>query len=624
MPAWFKFGGPRAPPRPASADSGRDSVEVLEEDASLHDNETEAGTVDSVVQRLMPRQFKESRWESLHITPSERDLYLAAVERLDGELPPLPLFADQAPEIPELSLPRASIPPIDVTYPESHVFDGSQPVTANEWRLSESHYSKRHALLAIAGPSTIRLHAFSAAALLEVDEALAKWSPGIAAKSESTENLRRRKEDTSPVSAWKAELKSHPWKQKSSGELESIRLILAIFTALGQHGWSLVGDVRASSGKLDTHNFVFAYCPTSTTIPPLFFAVTFPQPDRISLVSPPPRFTVQLVDAVRNAIVHGTPTSPPGADTPKLKEEGWHEPGVYRFWMSDPNAGAKRDFLSRLGRTRLVKLAPRLQAPVVISIIDSLMELHFDFVGSVPLLPQTHGRDILIFSSLPFSGLSARDAFVPPEPVDDGSLADTGSLRESIAHITASFHARLHGDASTAVTFPPSRGKRPQRPAVRTRTDSGQTVKIYRAAPSPVSARTASSGQHTPIARTRSPLADEPRPATPLREAKPLPAVPPPVAPTPSASPLPLGLGPPPTLILPNTGKRVATPVTITVAHDAIASVNGSVGYITSADSESAAHESDVDSRASRASTIGSTRPPGVGSIRTRVSIVEG
>lgn len=343
---------------------------------------------------------------------------------------------------------------------------------------------------------------------------------------------------------------------------------------------------------------------------------------------------------MRNAILHGTPCVSSGCDTPKLKEEGWHEPGVYRFWISG-HSGAKRDFVSRFGRTRLVKLAPRLQAPVVISIIDSLMELHFDFVGSVPLLPQTHGRDILVFSSLPFSGLSARDAFVAPEPIHDESsssvLLDTGSLRESIAHITASWQAHLHDDVDRSRTFPPSRnGKRASRPAVRTRTDSGQTVKqVHRAsAPSPSSAHTESSGHLT--TRARSPLADEPRSsplndepprssplreeprASPIRDAhKPLPAVPA------STVSLPLGLGPPPAIILPPTAKRIATPVTITVTHNAIASVNGSVGYLTSADGESVRAESDVDSRASRTSTVGSSRPPGMGSSRTQVSVVE-
>lgn len=58
-------------------------------------------------------------------------------------------------------------------------------------------------------------------------------------------------------------------------------------------------------------------------------------------------------------------------------------------------------------KAELRSLHPRL----LLAIIDSLSALHFELTASLPLRPLEKGRDILIFTSLPTSGLSHRDTY---------------------------------------------------------------------------------------------------------------------------------------------------------------------------------------------------------------------
>lgn len=48
---------------------------------------------------------------------------------------------------------------------------------------------------------------------------------------------------------------------------------------------------------------------------------------------------------------------------------------------------------------------------LVINIVNNLTANHFELAGSVPLLPFTKGRDVLVFQSLPSSGLTAQDSY---------------------------------------------------------------------------------------------------------------------------------------------------------------------------------------------------------------------
>lgn len=52
---------------------------------------------------LRPIQFEPNRVVTLYVSPSERDLYLAAMSQLDQNPPLLPLWTDPAPELPHLN-----------------------------------------------------------------------------------------------------------------------------------------------------------------------------------------------------------------------------------------------------------------------------------------------------------------------------------------------------------------------------------------------------------------------------------------------------------------------------------------------------------------------------------------
>ncbi len=57
----------------------------------------------------------------------------------------------------------------------------------------------------------------------------------------------------------------------------SIRLIVAIFTALAHEGWTMVEGVQAGAGKNDAHSFIFAWSDEVEAKPPTFFALSFPR-----------------------------------------------------------------------------------------------------------------------------------------------------------------------------------------------------------------------------------------------------------------------------------------------------------------------------------------------------------
>jgi len=60
-----------------------------------------------------------------------------------------------------------------------------------------------------------------------------------------------------------------------------------------------------------------------------------------------------------------------------------------------------------------LELMTSLQPHVVLNIISALSSLHYTLTASVPLLPISAGRDILIFASQPDTGVAAKDAYVP-------------------------------------------------------------------------------------------------------------------------------------------------------------------------------------------------------------------
>jgi hypothetical protein len=107
---------------------------------------------------------------------------------------------------------------------------------------------------------------------------------------------------------------------------------------------------------------LFTYSPNTAVNPPAYFALSFPGklfipqenelmtvPDRISLISAPPKATPALLSAIRNAITttsigHQRSTTGDSQESgkkriswndkkAKIKVEGWVYDGVYRFWL---------------------------------------------------------------------------------------------------------------------------------------------------------------------------------------------------------------------------------------------------------------------------------------------------
>ena len=114
--------------------------------------------------------------------------------------------------------------------------------------------------------------------------------------------------------------------------------------------------------QTDVQNLLFTYSPDIAVNPPAYFALSFPGklnteqntelipvPDRISLISAPPKATPALLSAIRNAITTtslGHQRSATGDSQEsgkkriswndkkaKIKVEGWVYDGVYRFWL---------------------------------------------------------------------------------------------------------------------------------------------------------------------------------------------------------------------------------------------------------------------------------------------------
>nr|XP_018261001.1 uncharacterized protein I303_06718 [Kwoniella dejecticola CBS 10117]OBR83159.1 hypothetical protein I303_06718 [Kwoniella dejecticola CBS 10117] len=430
-------------------------------------------------ERLRPIQFQPNRIQTLYVSKSERDLYLAAMSQLDELPPPLPLWSDRAPELPKLNtqltpLKAPSIPNGSTGKSGRHARSISEggstafhPLTARPLspklvispqmgrsglmirdefiQRSDPPRSMKHALMAFISPSGLRFTGFPPSTISAVDLVLQEnWDQGVSARSEGAAELGQRVEEDKFT--WKVELEGKVWRRKGSQELDSIRLLIALFSILGIHGWTLVETVQTGGSKANTHNLLFSYSAKTSMNPPLFFALSLPLPDRLSLISPPPKVTPAIISALRQAIgssptktskhsrngtnttgVTVTPDSdepgnerqrPPkvnwnNSNPPGIKLEGWVHDGVYRFWID----GMRR----WLGGTVKRKVVENLHPNLLIAIINNITGLHFELTASIPLLPITKGRDVLIFSSQPASGLSVIDSYVPKEPSIAGS-----------------------------------------------------------------------------------------------------------------------------------------------------------------------------------------------------------
>ncbi|KIR41588.1 hypothetical protein I307_05958 [Cryptococcus deuterogattii 99/473] len=85
---------------------------------------------------------------------------------------------------------------------------------------------------------------------------------------------------------------------------------------------------------------------------------------------------------------------------------------------------------------------------------------HFQLAGSVPLLPFIKGRDVLIFQSLPSSGLTAQDSYdtkqynpiKDADPLQSTTVGIQGKLVETLAYRGKTNNGPLRPPAATAMT----------------------------------------------------------------------------------------------------------------------------------------------------------------------------
>lgn len=246
-------------PKPDAGPTHDQSAQTSPTDtASLHgDLEGDA--------RYIPRQWQPNRLATLHVTPSEENLYLAAMASLDQPPPSLPLWADSAPQIPphrqatpldptppitaatrqRFNLPLSpklvtspSLPPEGLTVrDEFRSFAQLGPGTGQAGPgvgVSAGHgHRARHALVAFAEESTIRFHNFPHATLVQMEEELeVAWPRGFTRKQPTLDKLKDRSEETGHT--WVVSLKGKVWRRAGHEELGLVVFTFQITCAAGR------------------------------------------------------------------------------------------------------------------------------------------------------------------------------------------------------------------------------------------------------------------------------------------------------------------------------------------------------------------------------------------------------
>lgn len=186
--------------------------------------------------RYRPVQFSPNRIATLYVTPSERNLYLAAMSQLDNGPPPLPLWSEPAPTLPPLPSTRTqenghhneSSPnwnpfhnsPKFVTSPDMPD-NGEGLMVRDEFRQIPSR-SVQHAILSLNPPSEMRFTGFTADTLLALDRVMMEsWPMGVRKRSESVDGLKARG-GSREGSSWTVRLGGTAWTRKGHQELECV------------------------------------------------------------------------------------------------------------------------------------------------------------------------------------------------------------------------------------------------------------------------------------------------------------------------------------------------------------------------------------------------------------------
>lgn len=78
----------------------------------------------------------------------------------------------------------------------------------------------------------------------------AGWPAGIEGTSSSSYPPGLKDQQRFEGKVWNAKLWGNPWKKTGKEELESVRLILELFTTLAAEGWSFDNKITVGGGRV--------------------------------------------------------------------------------------------------------------------------------------------------------------------------------------------------------------------------------------------------------------------------------------------------------------------------------------------------------------------------------------
>jgi hypothetical protein len=221
------------------------STSALTDQSQVAPSVSEPPQRGSVIERLRPIQFTPNRLQTLYVTPSERNLYLAAMAQLDRSPPPLPLWlqtdSQPSPSLPPIqhqppisspdrtghrpdptsidwptlsSMPRS---PKMVTAPHLNLAQGGLMIREEFKRLPPPK-SAQHALLALSGAANLRFTGFPVDVLSAVqDTLLDAWPPGLVSVGTPLEGLSLIE---GAQLVWRVQLAGVAWKRPGKEELQ--------------------------------------------------------------------------------------------------------------------------------------------------------------------------------------------------------------------------------------------------------------------------------------------------------------------------------------------------------------------------------------------------------------------
>lgn len=141
--------------------------------------------------------------QSVYLSPSERDLYLATLAGLDRPSPSLPLWSEPPPKLPQVDHPTPIHTPALPFVPEPRRprLSGVTPV---------SFGPRGHALLTFSGDGELRFVGFNRETILASEKQLSTWHSGVEGRSRLPED----------GGVWRIVLKGRVWRVKGNKEKE--------------------------------------------------------------------------------------------------------------------------------------------------------------------------------------------------------------------------------------------------------------------------------------------------------------------------------------------------------------------------------------------------------------------